>query len=159
MVLCHDVLKSKCILKFALPFSAHMFKVSSMVPESFFKWSLRRCAISFTFIDGFIRDICFIHNIECKLFIVKKTFICNFALASKTFLVGTQNLFFVWQYNRFHFSNTKITYFNRFGKWGCKSFTNVLSTFIFTLMEKVGLSYITSHLLFRFYPALVLVFD
>ena len=115
MVLHHEILKSRHILKFPLPFSAHMFKVSSMVPESFFKWSLRSPAISFTFIDGFIRDLCFIHNIECKLFIVKRTFIRNFALASKTFFVGIQNLFFVWQYNRFYFSNTKITYFTVLG--------------------------------------------
>ena len=129
----HEILKSKYTLKFTIPFSAHMFKISNMAPESFFEWCLKSSAMSFTFIVG-LETFPSCKN-WCKLFIVQRTLICNFALASKTFFAGIQNLFFVWQRNRFHVSHTKITYFNRFTGEYFESFRNVLSTFVFTLME------------------------
>ena len=65
-----------------------MFEASSMVPESFFEWCFKSTEISFTFIVGYIRDLCFIQNIGYKTFIVQKTFISNSEISSKILFSG-----------------------------------------------------------------------
>ena len=85
-----------------------------MVPESFFEWCFRGTAVYFTFNVSFVREVCFIDNIDCKLFIVQRTFIWNCTTEPKILLAGTQNLLIMWQYNKFYVFHTTITCFNHF---------------------------------------------
>ena len=90
-----------------------MFEVSSMVLNLSLNGFSESTEIPFTFIVVFIRELCLIHNIGCKTFIVQRTFISNSAIASKIFFVEIQNLFVVWRYSKFHVSQSIVSYFNR----------------------------------------------
>ena len=69
-----------------------MFEVSSMAPESFIEWCFRSTKISFVFILGFIRDLCFIRDLY-KVFGAKH--LLSKGHSSLTLQLHPKKIFFV----------------------------------------------------------------
>ena len=128
--------------------------VESFFAESFFKWCFRSTKISFAFIFWFIGNICLMHNIWCKTYMVQGTFIfISLQLHSKYLLLGfktcsfsdniTDPMLFTKQWLILTFLQLNVLRIGWcFGKWCCKSCRKVLPSLVFKLLQKGCLNHI-----------------